>query len=69
MLLACRLALVDSKVDEGLTVTGTAISSPRAAETVELTADFFAMALGSNFPAYGVISSIAGDFGDAKAGD
>lgn len=71
-LLACTCVFVE-EVADALAVCGTATSSPSTAGVAAAGAAFFAIAFGSNFPAYssGVMSlaGTAGDCGESTAGD
>lgn len=63
--------MLEFKVADALAISGKATSVPSFVAPVVLAVAFFAMALGSNFPAYGVGDAspfgVAGDLGDGGA--
>lgn len=72
-LLALTAALLEVKVADDLTFCGRATSVPSFEAAVVAEEAFFAIALGSNFPAYGTGAAssggVFGDAGDAIAGE
>lgn len=72
-LLALTAALLEVKVADALTFCGKATSVPSFEAAVVAEEAFFAIALGSNFPAYGTGAAsswgVSGDPGDATAGE
>jgi len=75
-LLALTAALLEVMVADALTFCGKATSVPSFEAAAVVEEAFFAIALGSNFPAYGTgaasswgVSGDAGDAGDATAGE
>ena len=72
-LLAFKPACAEFKVADALAISGKAISVPSLVIPVELFVAFFAIALGSNLPAYGTGEAsplgVVGERGDAATGD